>query len=373
MNQALKLRKKADTTIPIVGFALSLFGLVMILSSSQILAADKFNSSYYFFIRQLIAWFIGVGAFLYFLRIPLEVLYENRSRLLWITIIGLLLVFVPIIGPKIAGVHRWINLGFFQFQPAEMAKLLMIIFFSAFFASRTHHMTEPRRVLVPFIIVVAVVTLLVMAEPDLGTTFVILIAAMTVFFAAKAQLLQFFALCIAGLVLLLGLVFAAPYRVQRLTSFLNKATNTADTLNEAYHTHQALIAIGSGGLWGVGFGQGTSKYSYLPQAHTDSIFAVIAEELGFVRTSLIPLAYLYLCWRGFLVARRANSRFAQLLAVGISTIFIAQALVNIAGMLSVLPLTGVPLPFVSYGGSSLIISLAALGLLTNVSRETSDG
>lgn len=368
-----KLRRKADTSIPIVGFALSLFGLVMILSSSQILAADRYDNSYYFFIRQLIAWLIGVGGFLYFLRVPLDTLYENRTKMLWITIVTLLLVFVPIIGPKIAGVHRWINLGFFQFQPAELAKILMIIFFAGFFASRANKMGEPTKVLVPFIVVAGVITLLVMAEPDLGTTFIMLVTAMTIFFAAKAQLLQFLALCVAGAVLLLGLVFAAPYRMQRLTSYLNKINNTADNLGEAYHTHQALIAVGSGGLWGVGFGQGTSKYAYLPQAHTDSIFAVIAEELGFIRTSVVLLAYLYLAWRGFLVAMHANSKFAQLLAAGISTVFIAQALVNIAGILSVLPLTGVPLPFISYGGSSLIISLAALGLLTNVSRERLEG
>lgn len=367
-----KLRRKADNTIPIVGFALSLVGLVMILSSSQVMAADKFGNSYYFFIRQLIAWGVGAGAFMYFLKLPLEVLYENRTRLLWITVVGLLLVFVPIIGPKIAGVHRWINLGFFQFQPAEMAKLFMIIFFSGFFASRAQQMNEPTKVLVPFVVILGLIGILVMAEPDLGTTFIILVTSMTIFFVARANLLQYFALCIAGIVLLFALIFSADYRTERLMSFVNKANNSADTLGEAYHTHQALIAVGSGGLWGVGFGQGTSKYAYLPQAHTDSIFAVVAEELGFMRTAVILAAYIYLGWRGFLIARKANSRFVQLLAVGLSTVFVSQALVNISGMLSILPLTGVPLPFISYGGSSLIISLASLGLLTNISRETVD-
>jgi cell division protein FtsW len=372
MNQ-FKLRRRTDNTIPIVGFALSLFGLVMILSSSQILAADQYGGSYYFFIRQLVAWLLGAGAFFYFLRVPIDQLFENRSRLLWVTVIALVLVFLPIIGPKIAGVHRWINLGFFQFQSAELAKLFMVIFWGGFFATRTAQMEEPRHVLIPFILILGLIAGLVMLEPDLGTTFIILLVSMVMFFAARANLIQFIALCFAGVILLIGLIFAAPYRAERLGAFLGKVTNTADNLDEAYHTHQALIAVGSGGLWGVGFGQGTSKYSYLPQAHTDSIFAVIAEELGFFRTGLLLLAYLYLTWRGFLIARRANSRFVQLLAVGISTMFIAQALVNIAGILSVLPLTGVPLPFVSYGGSSLIISLSALGLLTNISRETVDG
>ncbi len=365
-----KLRRKSDTSIPIVGFGLSLFGLVMILSSSQILAADQFGGSYYFFSRQLVAWLVGAAAFIYFLRVPIDQLFENKGRLLWITVVGLLLVFVPIIGPRIAGVHRWLNFGIFQFQPAELAKLAMVIFWGGFFATRTAQMDEPKKVLFPFILILGLIAGLVMLEPDLGTTFIILLTSMVVFFAARANLIQFFALGLAGIVLLIGLIFSAPYRAERFGAFLGKVANTADPLDEAYHTHQALIAVGSGGLWGVGFGQGTSKYAYLPQAHTDSIFAVIAEELGFVRTSLLLFAYLYLSWRGFLVAKRANSRFVQLLAVGIATMFIAQALVNIAGILSVLPLTGVPLPFVSYGGSSLIISLAALGLLTNLSRET---
>ncbi len=372
MQHSLKLRRKADTSIPIVGYALSLFGLVMILSASQILGADKFGSSYYFFTRQLVAWILGSVAFLYFLRVPLDTLFEKRANLLWITVGALLLVFLPIIGPKIAGVHRWINLGFFQFQSAEMAKLFVIIYFSAFFASRSQDIDNPKRVLLPFVIVLGLIGLLVMAEPDLGTTLVILITSMLIFFAAKANLIQFVALCLAGLVIVAGLIFAAPYRMQRLTAFISKVNNTHDTLGSSYHTHQALIAVGSGGVWGVGFGQGTSKYAYLPQAHTDSIFAVIAEELGFARTSLVLLAYLFIAWRGFLIFRHANSRFVQLLAVGLSSIFLLQALINIAGMLSVLPLTGVPLPFISYGGSSLIISLSSLGLLTNISREVTD-
>lgn len=373
MQQNFKLRRRGDNTIPIVGLALSLFGLVMILSSSQVTAADQFGSSYFFFTRQLTAWVLGIGAFLFFLRVPLDQLFENRGRLLWITVIALMLVFVPVIGPRIAGVHRWINLGIFQFQPAEMAKLFMIIFFAGFFATRSALMDEPKKVLLPFILILGLIALLVMLEPDLGTTFIILLTSMVVFFVARANLIQYIALCLAGIVLLIGLIFSAPYRAERLSAFIGKVNNTADNLDEAYHTHQALIAVGSGGMWGVGFGQGTSKYSYLPQAHTDSIFAVIAEELGFIRTSVILLAYLYLGWRGFSVARRANSRFVQLLATGISTMFVAQALVNIAGILSVLPLTGVPLPLISYGGSSLIVSLAALGLLTNLSRETVDG
>ncbi len=368
MNR-FKLRRRIDASIPIIGLSLSVFGLVMILSASQITAANAYGNQYYFFSRQLISWLIGLAGFVYFLRVPLDHLYERRLTLLICVLVGLLLVFMPVIGPKIAGVHRWINLGVFLVQPAEFAKLLLLIYLSAFFAERTTDINDPFRSLFPFIILMAVVGFLVIIEPDLGTTLVILLTCLTVFFVAKANLFQFVSLLAVGIVVILLLINIAPYRANRLKAFLNKGTNSADNLGASYHSNQALIAVGSGGLWGVGFGQGISKYAYLPEAYTDSIFAVIAEELGFFRTSLIILAYLYLAWRGVQISQRGNSRFVKLLAAGITLLITLQALINIGGILNVIPLTGVPLPFISYGGSSLVVSLMSLGLLTNLSRE----
>jgi len=366
MSSSFKLRRRIDATIPIIALALSVFGLVMILSSSQVLGAETYGNSYYFFVRQLISWVIGVGLFFYLLRVPLETLFANRLNFLWLTIILLALVFVPVIGPKIAEVHRWIDLGIFRFQPAELAKLFLVIYFAGWFAAKGELIKDPVKGLLPFAVVISLLMLLIIAEPDLGTAFVIIVTALIMFFVAKANPWQFGALVIAGVLTLIVVIYAAPYRLSRLTGFLGGG----EALEASYHSQQALIAIGSGGLWGVGFGQGTSKYAYLPQSHTDSIFAVIAEELGFVRASLIILGFLYLAWRGFMIARAANSRFVQLLAVGITTSILLQAMVNIGGMLNLIPLTGVPLPLVSYGGSSLVATLGALGLLTNISRET---
>ncbi len=369
-SNVFKLRKRYDAAIPIVALVLTIVGLVMILSASQISAADKYGNAYYFFSRQLIFWVIGVGFFFYFLRTPIDRLYENRANYLIITLVALVLVFVPIIGPKIAGVHRWLNFGIFTLQPAEFAKLFLIIYFSGWFAAKGPLIRDPIKGLIPFMALLGLIGLLTVVEPDMGTTIIILLISLCLFFAAEAQLLQFVALIIVGVALLAILTVLAPYRMQRVTTFLNRNNTTSqDALGAAYHNQQALIAIGSGGMWGVGFGQGTSKYSYLPQSHTDSIFAVIAEELGFARSSLILLAFLFLGWRAFIIARRANSRFVRLLAVGIGVSILSQAMINVGGMLHILPLTGVPLPFISYGGSSLVVSMASVGLLTNISRE----
>ena len=365
-----KLRRKIDPSIPILTLVLSVFGLIMVLSSSQVQALQTTHNAFYFFTRQLIAWIIGVGAFFYFLKTPLEPLYANRSRFLIAAIVLLILVFLPIIGPKVAGVHRWVNIGFLRFQPSEVAKLLLTLYFAGWLSAKGKEIQSPVKTLLPFICVLGLIVGLIMLQPDMGTALVIITIGMTVLFVANANLWQYISLILAGIFLLVLVIYAAPYRLQRLTSFINKGGSSQDKLGNSYHSNQAQIAIGNGGLWGVGFGQGVSKYSFLPESHNDSIFAVIAEELGFVRSMLLLLAYFYLAWRGFLIARGANSRFVQLLATGITTAIFGQMLINIGGMLGVLPLTGVPLPLISYGGTSLIVTMAMLGLLSNISRET---
>ncbi|MEK7535299.1 MAG: putative lipid II flippase FtsW [Patescibacteria group bacterium] len=369
LNQ-FKLRRKIDPVIPILTLGLSVFGLIMLLSSSQVQAAQTTGNSYYFFIRQLLAWIIGAGVFFYFMKVPLEKLYQRRNLFLIISLVLLLLVFFPIIGPKIAGVHRWIDIGFLRFQPAEVVKLLLILYFAGNLAAKERDIESPLKTLMPFVCVLSLVVGLIILQPDMGTALVIIIASLTILFIAQANIWQYGALLIVGLMALLLIIYIAPYRASRLTAFLNQNTSQEDRLGSAYHGTQAQIAIGTGGIWGVGFGQGTSKYSFLPESHNDSIFAVIAEELGFVRTMLVLLAYFYLAWRGYLITLAANSRYVKLLAASVTTAIIGQMIINIGGMLGVLPLTGVPLPLISYGGTSLLVSMALLGILTNTSRET---
>ncbi len=369
-NNRFKLRRKIDTSIPTVGLILSLFGLVMVLSASQFSAAETYGSPYYFFGRQLVAWLLGLVVFYYYLKIPLEKLYGQRSLYLYVSLF--MLVIVIAFSPRIAAVHRWINLGFFQFQPAEFAKLFLTIYFAGWFAAKAENIQSFTKGVLPFLAILAAVAGLIIIEPDMGTMLVVVALSMIMFYAAKAKLFHILGIVIVGVLAIVSLIYIAPYRAARLESFLGKGSGTQDTLGSAYQTNQALIAIGSGGWWGEGFGQGLSKYSYLPESHTDSIFAVVAEELGFLRTLLVVLAYVFIAWRGYQISQKANSKFAQLLAVGLSSAIIVQALINIGGLLSVIPLTGVPLPFVSYGGSSMVVCLGMLGLLTNVSRETVD-
>lgn len=369
MASYFKLRRKLDTSIPTVGIMLSLFGLVMVLSASQVTSINAYSSPYHYFIAQLISWLLGMLAFFYYLKLPIEKLYEQRSGYFYTTIFLLVIVFIF---PRIAGVHRWINLGFFQLQPAEIAKLFLVVYFAGWFASKGDKVASFFRGFLPFIAVLVTVSGLIILEPDMGTMLIVILLSMIIFFVAKANLIHYVGIVLIGIVALVILAYAAPYRAARLESFLGKNNNAQteqDKLDAAYQNQQALIAIGSGGLWGEGFGQGLSKYSYLPESHTDSIFAVVGEELGFFRTSLIILAYVYLAWRGYVVSLKANSRFSKLLAVGLSAAIISQAMINIGGLLGIIPLTGVPLPFISYGGSSLVVCLAMLGLLTNVSRE----
>lgn len=370
MPSRFKLRRPGAPILPLISLGLSVTGLVMILSASQFSAAQDFDNPYYFFSRQLLFWLIGIGLYFYFQRLSLERLFQYRWRFFLATIILLVLVLIPGIALERANVNRWIGWGVISIQSAEVAKLFLIIFLAGFFAVRGTLMKSPLKTLLPFIVYLLAVVGLIILEPDMGTAFIIALIAMAIWFSAGADLWHYGAVLIVGAALMLLLIYVASYRLERWTVFLNRHPTPEQISKEAYHIHQASIAIGSGGWWGVGFGQGVSKYAYLPESHTDSIFAVLAEELGFARASLVLLAYLVIGWRGFQIAIRANSRFVRLVAVGVTVSLTGQALINISGLLGVLPLTGVPLPFISYGGSSLLVSMASIGLLTNASRET---
>lgn len=365
-----KLRSKIDPLIPTIGIGLSILGLVMVLSASQIVAAGKFGDPYYFFTRQLVAWVIGLLAFFYFSKVRLEKLFKYRSALILIAVSLLVLVFLPVIGGQINGVYRWIHISSVTIQPSEFSKLFLVIYLAGLLAAKGDKLQSFKNGIIPFLVVTGLVLGLIGLGKDLDTLVAIAAASIIMLFVAKSKIYHVASIVLVGVVIVGSLIYFESYRFQRFNVFLNEDVASRDIRNTAYHSQQALIAVGSGGWWGKGFGQGVSKYKYLPESYTDSIFAVIAEELGFLRALLILIAFFILSWRGYLVAMRANSRFAQLMAVGISSLIILQALINIGGMLNIIPLSGLPLPFVSYGGSSLIVSLALLGLLTNISGET---
>jgi cell division protein FtsW len=264
------------------------------------------------------------------------------------------------------GAYRWIKLGPLTFQPSEIIKLVFIIYLAAWLDKRQYEIRSFSAGFIPFVIILGTVFFLIMKQPDLGTASVVVLIAASMFFVAGANLFQIFGGVIVASFFFWELIKRSPYRLSRLMVFFNPS----DTLGKAYHINQALLAIGSGGLWGRGFGQSIQKHLYLPQPATDSIFAVICEELGFIRALFIPLIFIIFAWLGFTVASKAPDFFGKMLAIGIVSWIIFQAVINIGTMLAIFPLTGIPLPFISYGGSSLVISLAAMGILLNISKQT---
>jgi len=273
-------------------------------------------------------------------------------------LLSLIVVLIPGVGTKVLGARRWLVVGPVRFQPAEFAKLAFVLYLSTFWSSK--------RSLWPFLIILVVLLGLIMLEPDLGTAVVLATTSLLVYFVSGAPLLS---LALVGLVGLLGgagLILLSPYRRERFSTFLNP---THDPLGASYHIRQILIAIGSGGWFGVGLGQSRQKYEYLPEVSTDSIFAVIAEELGFIGGLVILILFLILIWRGMKIAKEAPDEFGKILAVGLISWIGFQALVNLAAMVALVPLTGIPLPFISYGGSSLVLSLTGMGILANIARQ----
>lgn len=353
---------RADPWLVVSVIALSLFGVLMVYDSSVAIALRDFGNQYYY-VREQMKWFVvGFILFFTFARIPYKTWYPYALPFLLGTLILLLVVFIPGVGIRALGAHRWINFGFFVLQPAELAKLTMIFYLSAWFS----HPEKER--LFSFLLFLGMVVGLVMLEPDLGTSIIILSIAILLYFFSGAPIKHFMymiPLFLAGILLLAVL---SPYRMQRMTTFFNRQS---DPLGASYHIHQVLLGLGSGGWTGVGIGRSRQKYEYLPEANTDSIFAIIGEETGFIGATLMISLYMFIILRGFTIASQAKDMFGRLLGLGITSWVAMQTLINLGAMVALIPLTGVPLPFVSYGGSSFILLLSAMGILLNISKHSS--
>jgi len=365
MERFKNRKTKPDYLLALAIFALTMFGLIAIFSVSKYYSMQITNnaSDKYFLTKQIIYVLIGLVFWFIAQSVDYRFWQKHSKNMLWITIV---LILLPLFfGFKDGGSGaRWINFGITTFQPSELAKLTFIFYLAGWLGNKKT-VSELNKLSIPFFLVVGLISVIMLVQKDLGTLSIFIGIAGAIFAMSGASLVNLFAGgALAGFLLWIAIKLE-PYRLSRLTTFLNPSS---DLLGSGYHIRNALIAIGSGGLFGLGFGQSKQKYLYLPEAHTDSIFAIIAEELGFLRTSLIILVICFIAWRGFLIAKRSPDSFSRLVAVGITSWFIWQSFVNIAAMLSIVPLTGVPLPFVSYGGSSLIILLMASGILINISK-----
>lgn len=339
---------------------LTLIGILFVYDSSVVIAMRDFSDRFYYAKEQIKWLLLGWTVCAVFSFISYKTWYRAAVPILMATIGLLLLVFIPGISVKALGARRWINLGFTTLQPAEFAKLALIIYLSAWFSSKE------RKRLVPFLVLLGMVVGLILLEPDLGTASIVLIIALLLYFFSGAHISHFMVLLPILAVGVLMLSIFSPYRFARLTSFIHPEK---DPLGSSYQIRQATLALGSGGLLGVGIGKSRQKYEYLPEANTDSIFAIIGEETGFIGSTVMAFLYLIVVYQGYKIALRVQDGFGRMLALGISSWIGLQAMINIAAISALIPLTGVPLPLISYGGSNLVVMLAGLGILMNVSKQ----
>lgn len=364
----MKLVAKSSDYVLLTYFAiLVFFGLLILSSAAVAVGLDRFGDSYFFIKRQLLQGFLP-GVILFFIAAKVD--YHSWKKLsLPIFIAGiilLLLVFIPGVGSSYTtGSRSWIVVGGFSFQPAEAMKLALIIFLSAVLTKQAKMIRNFQQGFLIALLLGIIPVVIVALQPDVGTMFILFVIVLALLFLADSRLSHILILLLVAVIGLGILVMAAPYRAERLTTFLHPEL---DPQGQGYHINQAFLAIGSGGWLGLGLGHSRQKFQYLPEVHADSIFAVLAEEMGFIVTvGFIALLFL-ITLRGLKIAKNAPDSFGRLLVGGIVAWFIVQSLLNIGAMVGLLPLTGVPLPFVSHGGSALMIGMIAMGIVINVSK-----
>lgn len=358
-------RRPPDYSILTTVLTILVLGLFMVFSASYYEAAQDYGDPYYFLKRQVVWAAIGLAAMFFLSNLEYWKLGRWAKPIMFVSIVLLVLVVIPEVGHATRGSRRWLGFGPLQFQPSEAVKLSMVIFLAWFFAQDKARARRLIRGIVPFLGIIGLVGGLIMLQPDLGTTVAVAGTGFLMLFIAGAPLGTLFGLGLAALPGVGALIFSEAYRRQRFLSFLNPWKDPQDT---GYHIIQGLYALGSGGLFGVGFTQSRQKYFYLPERHTDFIFAIVGEELGFIGAITLLVFFALFAWRGFRVALTAPDTLSSLLAAGVTSMVVLQVIINVGVVTSTLPITGITLPLVSFGGSSLVFTLAGIGILLNVSR-----
>jgi cell division protein FtsW len=359
-----------DYGLIIITLALLCIGIVMVYSASVVASYAQYGDRTYFFQRQLLWSGLGVVVMFLFTRLPYTWLRRVSVMGLLASVALLIAVLLPGIGTAALGATRWIKIGGLVIgQPSELCKVTLAIYMADWLSRKGERVREFGYGFLPFIIVLTLIVGLVMKQPDMGTTLVIVGTAVTIFFVSGADLMQLIPVGLLGVAGIAALTFSSNYRHGRITAFLDP---WADPSNTGYHVVQSLIALGAGGVQGLGLGDSRQKFGLLPFPYTDSIFAVIGEELGLVGCAVVLILFLLLAYRGLRTARRCPDRFGALLAIGISCQMALQAFLNIAVVTATVPFTGITLPFVSYGGSSMLVSFAAMGILLNITKFTQE-
>jgi cell division protein FtsW len=339
----------------------------MVYSASAVWAEYKFNDSFFFAKRQMLFAGVGIMAMFFIMNVDYWTWRKFAKILLITCFVLLLLVLIPGVGNVRNGSRSWIGVGAFSIQPSEFMKLAMIAFLAKYLSENQRNITSFRKGLAPSLGLVFLAFGLIMLQPDLGTGTVMVGTCIVMIFIAGAKIRHFVGLGFLGILGFVALIISAPYRMKRITSFLDP---WSDAQGSGFQIIQSLYAIGPGGLFGLGLGQSRQKFFYLPEPQTDFIFAILAEELGFIGGSLVLLLFALLLWRGIRIALGAPDLFGSFLAVGIIAMIAIQVMINIGVVTGLMPVTGITLPFLSYGGSSLTLMLLAIGVLLNISRHS---
>lgn len=349
---------RLPSTILIVGILVACFGLLAIYDASVVDAFRTFGDKLRYVKQQSVWIIIGVIVATITAAIPLTLIKKYSHILLGITLFFMVAVLIPGIGSKFLGARRWIDIGFMVIQPSELLKISLVIYLAKWL--------EQERSLKHFLVLLGINLLLIMLQPDLGTALITIAVSFMIYYLSGAKIKEIITFCAILAVAIGVLIILSPYRMNRMKTFIDP---TNDPLGSSYHINQVLYGLGSGGMNGVGLGRSRQKYAYLPEATTDSIFVIIAEEFGYVGSSLFVLFLISLLASSFKIALNVHDKFDKLLSSGISLLFLIQIFVNLSSMVALVPLTGVPLPFISYGGSSLVTNFIALGLLINISKR----
>jgi cell division protein FtsW len=361
----VKARSAPDITILVCTLGLLGLGVVMVYSASAVLAFHEFGDWFYYLKRQLLFAVLGVVALFFTMNVDYWVWKRYAKMGLIVCFILLAAVMIPGIGVIRGGARSWLGIGSFGIQPSEFMKIGMILFLSKLLSEQQSKITLFTQGLLPPLGLVGLAFGLIMLQPDLGTGVVLVGASLLVIYTSGARLLHMSYLGLFGLAGFVGLIIAAPYRLQRITAFLDP---WQDPLGAGYQAIQSLYAIGPGGLVGLGLGMSRQKYSYLPEPQTDFIFSIIAEELGFIGGTFVLVLFMLLVWRGLRTAITAPDTFGSLLATGIVGMIAVQVVINIGVVIGMFPITGITLPLISAGGSSLTLMLTSIGILLNISR-----
>jgi cell division protein FtsW len=365
----MKIRGRPDFPILILTLFLVGFGIVIVYSASSVFSLNKYGTDTYFVGKQVMWAFIGFVCMLLAMNVPYTFYKKRFVGIAAVAFLLLIAVLIPGVGIIRNGARSWINLGFGSLQPAEFAKLAVIIYLSALITKKEDAIRDIKRGLIPVFVIVALFCSVIAIQPDFGSAVILLLTALAVIVAGGANLKHLF---VAGVpVAIVGALFVllSPYRRARLQNVGDPWADGMDGLGPGYQLAHSYFALAHGGLTGAGLGKSIEKYLYLPEVQTDFIFSIIAEELGFIGAAIFLLVYLFFLWRILVITLRVKDTFATLVGIGVVSMIFIQAFINVGGVTGLIPITGVPLPFISYGGSSLLLNMISIGIILSISRE----